>query len=588
MLRKTCLIVLIATISLIMVPSSNAASAPYYGDLTIQPVVTKGILGENGTVYMLWTIHSPLTGFQPGIWYAKYEPNGTAAIPPTLLLNSTEVQSADMVEDKSGNLHVVWAEGPAFSNSTMSLFTTNSDAQLYYAEVNATNNELTSPTPLTGYGKIVVWPSVAVDNESIPHVVWMEESISTHNRTLSEYYGTIKNGHIADSLVITQYYNQSFVNVPRPQMIYDQDYLSFHIAWIYSQEDQNANVNSQVRYASVDSEGNETRRTVVADLREPVEDVSIAQGGNGSAYVIWQVPTSDSSRFVYVSRISNEGRVVFQHSFTAPSITSSYLIAESDSQEDLYLLWYPTPQLPRRVMPERSVTSVSYMKIDEAGSVTDSGNGLVSGTVLAIGVSNAGDMYAVSSLGIIKVKTTILMPLMQLAFGITAFSSMGLALTDEGKYRFLRSLTSLSHNVTSELTPDSSALLQLLAQKPGSRFAEIKHAARTNTTSASLSELTRLERAGYVSSVRVGFSRRFFGSNLSHQIAKRIATMILNEIKLSPGTWEGKIAQDLDLSQQIVHYHVKRMRSEGLLDVELQGRRKLYRLANSRRSWDFT
>jgi predicted transcriptional regulator len=64
-------------------------------------------------------------------------------------------------------------------------------------------------------------------------------------------------------------------------------------------------------------------------------------------------------------------------------------------------------------------------------------------------------------------------------------------------------------------------------------------------------------------------------------VRNRIASMILNEIKRDPGTWEGRIARNLNLSQQIVHYHVKRMRSEGLLDVEFQDGRKLYRLANS-------
>jgi len=224
------------------------------------------------------------------------------------------------------------------------------------------------------------------------------------------------------------------------------------------------------------------------------------------------------------------------------------------------------------------------MKIDETGSVTDSGNGLISGTVLAIGVSNNGDVYAVSSLGIIKVKTTILTSLVQLLLGITAISAMGLAFTDEGKYRIMRSLTSLSHNVTPEANQISNVVLQLLKQKPGSSLREIKHTARTSTTPVSMSELTRLERTGYASSVRVGFSRRFFDSALTDQIAvpNKIASLILNEIKRNPSTWEGKIARDLGLSQQIVHYHVKRIRSEGLLNVELQGRRKLYRLANSR------
>ena len=580
------LFVLIATISLVMVPPSNATSTPYSGDLTVQPVTTKVLLGDNDTVYMLWTVHSLLGGIQPGIWYAKYEPNGTAAIPPTILRNSTSIQSADMAEDKSGNLHLVWAEGPAFTNSTTSLLTTMSDAQLYYAEVNATNNELTSPpTPLTGYGKIGMWPAIALDNESIPHVVWMEESINTKNRTLSEYYGTIENGHLANPLLLTQYVNQSFLEVPRPQLIYDQAYSRFHVAWAISQENQDSKVNSEVRYASVNFDGNATHRLAVAELGEPIQDASIAQGGNGSAYVVWQVPVSDSSRSVYVSRISNEGRIMFLHSFTEPSASSPYLAASSDSQENLYLVWYQPPLLPRRVVPARSVTSVSYVRIDDAGVVTDSGNELISGTVLAIRVSTTGDVYALSSLGIIRVKAPVLTPLIQLVLGIVAFSAMGIALTDEGKYRLTRSLTSIAYNAhpTGPLTPNSDAILQLLTQKPGCDLREIKRSAINSAATVSLSGLTRLERAGYVSSVRVGLSRRFFDSNPADQIAapKRIASMILNEVKRTPGTWEGKLAQDLGLSQQIVHYHVKRMRSEGLLDVELQGRRKLYRLAHS-------
>ena len=577
---------LLATISLTIVPQIIASSDfPHSGNLIIQPVTTKVLLGENGTVYMLWTVHSALTGVQPGIWYAEYEPNGTAAIAPTLVRNSTTIQSADMAEDKSGNLHVVWAEGPAFMNSTTNLLTTNSDAQLYYAKVNSTmNNLLTDPTPLTAYGKIATSPSIALDNDSIPHVVWTEESIGTPNRTLSEYYGTIENGHLSGSLLLAQYSNQSFVDVPRPRMIYDQGYSRFSIAWTYSQQGQGTLVSSQVRYAIVDADGNETRRIAVADLKDRVQGASVAQAGNGSAYVIWQMP-SESTPSVYVSRISREGRVVFLHSFTEPSTTSPYLMAASDSQENLYLVWYQPPQLPQRVVPARSLTSVSYMRIDEAGSVTDSGNGLISGTILAIGVSNAGDVYAVSSSGIIQVKVKVLTPLLQVLLGLSLFATVGLAMTDEGKYRLTRSLSSLSSRSTSvDVTPNTKAILHLLTHKPGIDVGEIRRSLRTGSTSITLGDLTRLEEAGYVSSVRVGFGRRFFDSNPADQMAvpNRIASMILNEIKRTPGTWEGKIAHDLCLSQQIVHYHVKRMRSEGLVDVELQGRRKLYRLANSR------
>jgi len=584
MLLKILIVMLLATISLLMIPQFGVSSKlpVVSGDLTIPAVTTKVLLGDNGTVYMLWIVHSLLTGFQPGIWYAKYEPNGTAANAPTLLRNSSTIQSADMAEDLYGNLDVVWAEGPAFENATTNLLTTNSDAQLYYAEVNSTNSQLT-PTPLTGYGKIVVSPSIALDNASIPHVVWTEETISAQNRTLSEYYGTIENGHLIGALLLTQYGNQPFMDVPRPQIVFDQTYSRFHIAWTYTQQ-QNTHVDSQVRYAMVDSASNETRRVTVADLKEPVQDASITLGGNGSAYVIWQIP-SGTSPSLYVSKISSGGRVLFLHSFAAPlTTTSPYLTAASDAEENLYLVWYQPPQLPQRVVPARSSTRISYMRIDEAGSVTDSGNGLIAGTVLAIGVSNAG-VYAVSSSGIIELKARVPTLLIQLMVGLAAFSTMGIVLTDEGKYRLMRSITSLSKSSKSpEVTPNANAILQLLTHRPGCDLKEIRRSLRTSATSVSLTDLTRLETAGYVSSVRVGLGRRFFDSNPIDQMAvtNRIASMILNEIKRTPGTWEGKIAHDLCLSQQIVHYHVKRMRTRGLLDVELRGRRKLYRLANSR------
>ena len=544
----------------------------------------------SGVVHMLWAVHSALlTGIQAGIWYARYAPNGTTEIPPILLRNSTNIQSVDIAEDNVGNLHLVWAEGPAFTNSTVNLFSTDSDAQLYYAEMNSTNNQLTNPTPLTGYGRIAMWPSIAVDNESIPHVIWMEVSIKTENRTLSEYYGVIENNHLVHPTLVTQYDNQSFLAVPRPQMIYDEAYSSLHIAWSYSQI-TNSQVNSQVSYARVNLDDNAStavHRIAVADLKQPVQDASVAQGGNGSAYVVWQAPASDSSRLVYVSRISKEGNVVFLHGFTEPSTAAPYLVSSSDSQENLYLVWYQPPPLPRSVVPVRSVTSVSYVRIDDAGSVTDSGNKQVSGTVLAIGVSMTGDVYAVSSLGVIKVKPPILTPLVQLMLGIAAFSAAGIAVTEEGKYRLIRSLTSISHNFYRPglRTLNDDAILQLLTEKPGSNLREIKRTTRINAR-VSLSRLTQLERAGYISSIRVGLSRRFFESNPTDQMVapKKIACLILNEIKRTPGTWEGKLAQDLGLSQQIVHYHVRRMRSEGLLDVELEGRRKLYRLANSARS----
>jgi predicted transcriptional regulator len=63
-----------------------------------------------------------------------------------------------------------------------------------------------------------------------------------------------------------------------------------------------------------------------------------------------------------------------------------------------------------------------------------------------------------------------------------------------------------------------------------------------------------------------------------------IATTILHEIAKNPGVWEGKLAQNLGLSQQIVHYHLKRLAGAKLIASEMEGRRKLYHLCGATRT----
>jgi DNA-binding transcriptional ArsR family regulator len=583
-LRMTLAVILLATVSVVIVPQSSAVpvSDPYPGQVSVPAVSTKVFLDSAGAVHILWTVHSGPAGTPAGIWYAKYAANGTNSIPPMMLRNSTAIQSADMAVDEAGNPHIVWAEGPAFANSTVNLLSTTSDSQLYYAEINTTNDQITSPTTITGLGKIAMWPSIALDEKSNSHIVWMEESIDTKNRTLSEYCGAIAGNHLDHPILIANYTDQTLATVPRPHVIYDESYADLHIAWVYSQQ-HGSDISSQVTYARVNLSSSQVKRIAVAELPESLQDTAVALGGNGSAYVVWQ-STVNSLPMVYVSKISSGGSVIFLRSFREPSSSSAYLTTYSDSQENLFVIWYQPPSLPRTISPQTSSTSVSYVRIDEGGLLADSGNDSVAGTVLAIGVSRTDDLYAISSLGLIKVRNPAFNPAAQIVIGIAACVGAGVAATEEGRYRLVSSFTRISdkrHKPELHHAADRVAL-RLLNERPGFSIREIKASKGRGGDVISLRRLAQLERAGYVSSVRVGLGRRFFESirEPGADSSRMIATRILNEIKKRPGTWEGRLAQDLNLSQQIVHYHLKRLRAAGVLSVELEGRRILYRLAN--------
>jgi len=590
--RMPVLLLALATISILTtIPKSNAdpASGPQLGLVSFSTVATKVVLDSGGSVHIIWTVRpSNVTTTTPGIWYARYAPNGTNSIPPMIIRNATDIQSADVVVGSDGEAHIVWAEGPAFQNSTLDLFNTNSDAQIYYAAINSTDDNITNFGSLTGFGKIGMWPSISVDKQSIPHIVWTEETINSKNRTLSEYCATITNHHLDHPILVAEYYNQSFVTAPRPQVAFDTATASLNIAWVYSQRAQLSGIVSHVNFARINATSGQVNRIGIAEQPELLLDAEVANGQNGTAFVVWQSPETDSLATVYVSKISNDGRVLFLKSFKRSYSSTSYLTASSDDEEDLYLVWYYPPILPKSTVPLRAVSNVSYMKIDEAGSVTDSGNQLIHGTVLAIGISGNEGLYAVSSSGLVQVKRPAMVPFAQLVIGLGALFGVGVAITEEGRYRILLSLRTPA-KIHQLLQHDDNVLIAMLSERPGVRLSQIRDTPGNEMGSVNLRKLVRLERGGYVSSIRVGLGRRFFGSaplEAASDYQTSFATRILNSIKDAPGIWEGKLAQDLGLSQQIVHYHLKRLRSAGLLSVQVYQRRKLYRLANSNQARD--
>ena len=106
-----------------------------------------------------------------------------------------------------------------------------------------------------------------------------------------------------------------------------------------------------------------------------------------------------------------------------------------------------------------------------------------------------------------------------------------------------------------------------------------------------MAKLAILEAKGQVSSVRTGFGRRFYGSgklttpsNSTSMIYKSIPLRILHEVERNSGIWEARLAQTLGLSQQIVHYHLKKLQNAKMIAAQSIGKRKHYRLPSAEHS----
>ena len=143
-----------------------------------------------------------------------------------------------------------------------------------------------------------------------------------------------------------------------------------------------------------------------------------------------------------------------------------------------------------------------------------------------------------------------------------AVSAMaGAATTEEVRYRILLYLAPVAKSrrrKRKEYDPIADhEILKTLSRRPGLEAHELRDLLPWEKPS--MFRLALLERDGYVSSIRSGVRRRFYGSrNLlspytpaAMQVYDTIPSRILHTIESEPGIWEAKLAQNLGLSQQM-------------------------------------
>ena len=559
------LVFTITVLAAIPIATASQSSPSGLASIPSNDLQTKVIQDAEGNVHVLWLVPAlNNSATSPGIWYSKYTPNGTDTIPPTQITNSTKIQSADLAVDENGNAIIVWADDMAPKPSTYSV--------LYLLSFNAAQGQTTQV--FATRGSLILWPRLALDNNSTIYLTWTEYNPTSSHASVE--YGTFASGKFTRIVTIASY-DRANTFPPETSVAFDNTSRHLQIAWGESETDgQSA---SRVNYAKLVSNGTILTSLQVAKFAATLRAVSIAtMPGQDGGFVDWQTTTSNSS--LYVSQISANGQLDYVRELNYTTGQSKYLTVSADSQGNLYVVWYqptalnpPTPQSPH---PPTSITCVR-MNID--GDIVQTWNGIVREPVISMAVSNDGTVYAVSPAGLVRVTIPA-----EAYSGewIAAFifascvGTVGALSTEEGRYR----LIALFSKHTLPYEAGHNEVVRILARKPGLKLHDIKNVIGHRPTNMRL--LVRLEKSGALGSFRAGLSRRFYVRAGSDSSIDTIPTRILLWIIDHPGTWEAQLSKDLGLSQQIVHYHLKKLRDSGLITTSLDfdGSRKLYRFTN--------
>ncbi|HUK29289.1 MAG TPA: ArsR family transcriptional regulator [Candidatus Acidoferrales bacterium] len=555
------------TIMLVTTPLAAASPSPLKGAISLpsNDLQTRVLQDALGNVHVLWLVPAlNNSATSPGIWYSKYTPNGTDTIPPTQVTNSSGVQSADLAVDENGNAVIVWADdlSKPESYSSLNLLRFNSTQGL-------------SIQLLTVHGSLILWPRLALDNNDTVYTTWTEYNPA--NLAASVDYGRITSGVFTQVRTIASY-ERADAFPPETSMVFDNSSRHLQLAWGESEHDGQSG--SQVNYAKLVSNGTILTTLQVAKFTATLRDVSMtATSGRDGAFVAWQTTTSNSS--VYISQISANGQLVYVRQLNYTSGQSRYLVFSADPEGNIYVVWYqPSATTTPTHQTRTTVTSITYVRMNIDGDIVETWNGVVRGSVLSMAVSNDGTVYATSPAGLVRVTVPTNNYGNEWIGAFLFVSCLGVAgaiSTEEGRYRFIS--LCWRYSPTGDL--GHNEILRTLAKSPGLNLRNIRNA--TNHTHANMRQLVRLEKSGALASFRTGLSRKFYVKIVSPNSTDGLQTRILLWIIDHPGIWEARLSKDLGLSQQIVHYHLKKLRDSGLVTTITtpDGNRKLYRLAKS-------
>jgi len=430
-----------------------------------------------------------------------------------------------------------------------------------------------------------------VDGNLTTHIVWTE--VDAGAETARAYYATVTHDNETTQPILIATFNKTQLSIPRTRVAFNPITAVLHVAWIESGKLPEGGLISSVSYVKLGLITKNITQVLVATYNRQLEGLSVTSGPGGNSYIVWEEDQPGASNSIYVAQVSQNGQIAFVKQLPPPNSLGSKFdfVLSADSQDNLYVVWYQRNVPSYGESASRTLTSIAYLKMDRDGSVSQSRSELVEGPLLAVTVSTTGDLYAISQQGIVRVTEPIgywnNAPILLSLVAATAVG--GAVLTEEIRYKAVLSIASAYRSLRRERNVRTSdTVMRTLCRKPGLTVTELKRLMPNENPT--MLKLAMLEKEGYVSSVRIGFRRKFYGSeqlvspgNSASMGFESIPMRILHEIELNPGTWEARLAQTLGLSQQIVHYHLKKMLSAGIINAESQGKRKHYRLCSTPR-----
>ncbi len=177
-----------------------------------------------------------------------------------------------------------------------------------------------------------MWPSVAVDNDSISHLTWTQYTPGTGRASVE--YGTLQSNFTQTQMIMS--YNDTKPFPPKARLAIDVPSGYVHMAWGESHSGEQ--LGSTVDYAKLTANGTVVTTLQLAKLDETFHDVTVSvEPSYTGAYVVWQ---ADADSSPYVAQISREGGLVYLKQLNYATAGGSLLAVSTDSENNLYIAWF--------------------------------------------------------------------------------------------------------------------------------------------------------------------------------------------------------------------------------------------------------
>jgi len=518
------------------------------------------------------------------LWYSIYDPEMTRLRKSQLLDSSVSMYSLGLVIDDLDDVHIVWVSGSGIGEGPNRAEGVEADRPLnvvHYLTVDSNGSLLGSPKLILDSRADAVWVSITLGYESQLYLAWTE--VLRFNSTDIEstaYYARldIRDGRVRASGTLVA---RSGAPSRMLKTTASTDGNNLYLAWI----DEIGQGKSRIIYTSVDLSRNVTEATGFEDVDGHVSRLALEATRAGEVVIGWayQDPSHDQTT-AHLAKLSPEtARKLTSVDLQLPEYPAELESVSVDSQGNLHVVWVDVREDIRSVQRPIQVSQSSfyYLRLSSEGQPSEERSEVLNVPVVAAFVLEGGDLYAVSSDGLVQPlkptsTTNPLVLLLALIVCVVVASGVNSEAAIYEVARLKMAGSGSNKKLVAGLFQDrDTRLLRKIRGHPGITLSELKSVSSRSVLDLA-SGLRILEVSGMIQSFREGTKRRFYSVIQVDEMKSRadeLRQSILRLVEHDPGITEAHIAKRLVLSQQLANYHLKVL-SEArlLLLVRAQGK----------------